>query len=182
MASVRRGEAAYLELMREAKAQFDAEIAKNKEKGKTGRPRAKVAPVVVAEEDDIDLSDVITGDVEESEPVAAAPSAPTPAPRKQAAPARPSPSAAKVASPAATPAAKAKPATAKQPAAKQSAAKQPAAKQAALRRTAAKVPATSKKVVKQATKTGRSSGSKPVQAKAKQAKTTTRGASARRPR
>ena len=41
MRSVRRGEAAYLELMREAKAQFDAEIAKNKEKGKAGRPAAR---------------------------------------------------------------------------------------------------------------------------------------------
>ena len=68
MRSVRRGEAAYLELMREAKAQFDAEIAKNKEKGKAGRPRKEVAPVVV-EDDDIesDFSDVVS--VEEAEAV-----------------------------------------------------------------------------------------------------------------
>lgn len=61
MRSVRRGEAAYLELMREAKAQFDAEIAKNKEKGKAGRPRKEVAPVVVEDDDiEIDFSDVVT--------------------------------------------------------------------------------------------------------------------------
>ena len=60
MRTVRRGEAAYLELMREAKAQFDAEIAKNKEKGKTGRPRKEVAPVVVEDDDiEIDFSDVV---------------------------------------------------------------------------------------------------------------------------
>ena len=61
MRSVRRGEAAYLELMREAKAQFDAEIAKNKEKGKAGRPRKEVAPVVAVDDDiEIDFSDVVT--------------------------------------------------------------------------------------------------------------------------
>ena len=60
MRSVRRGEAAYLELMREAKAQFDAEIARNKEKGKAGRPRKEVAPVVVEDDDiEIDFSDVV---------------------------------------------------------------------------------------------------------------------------
>ena len=69
MRSVRRGEAAYLELMREAKAQFDAEIAKNKEKGKAGRPRKEVAPVVVEDDDiEIDFSDVVS--VEEAEAVA----------------------------------------------------------------------------------------------------------------
>jgi len=61
MRSVRRGEAAYLELMREAKAQFDAEIAKNKEKGKAGRPRKEVAPIVVEHDDiEIDFSDVVS--------------------------------------------------------------------------------------------------------------------------
>ena len=61
MRSVRRGEAAYLELMREAKAQFDAEIAKNKEKGKAGRPRKEVAPAVVEDDDiEIDFSDVVS--------------------------------------------------------------------------------------------------------------------------
>ncbi len=61
MRSVRRGEAAYLELVREAKAQFDAEIAKNKEKGKAGRPRKEVAPVVAVDDDiEIDFSDVVT--------------------------------------------------------------------------------------------------------------------------
>jgi hypothetical protein len=61
MRSVRRGEAAYLELMREAKAQFDAEIAKNKEKGKAGRPRKEIAPIVVEDDDiEIDFSDVVS--------------------------------------------------------------------------------------------------------------------------
>ena len=70
MRSVRRGEAAYLELMREAKAQFDAEIAKNKEKGKAGRPRKEVAPVVAVDDDiEIDFSDVVTP--EEAEEVTA---------------------------------------------------------------------------------------------------------------
>ena len=69
MRSVRRGEAAYLELMREAKAQFDAEIARNKEKGKAGRPRKEVAPVVVEDDDiEIDFSDVVS--VVETETVA----------------------------------------------------------------------------------------------------------------
>ena len=69
MRSVRRGEAAYLELMREAKAQFDAEIARNKEKGKAGRPRKEVAPVVVEDDDiEIDFSDVVS--VEETAAIA----------------------------------------------------------------------------------------------------------------
>ena len=69
MRSVRRGEAAYLELMREAKAQFDAEIARNKEKGKAGRPRKEVAPVVVEDDDiEIDFSDVVP--LEEKEEIA----------------------------------------------------------------------------------------------------------------
>jgi hypothetical protein len=177
MASVRRGEAAYLELMREAKAQFDAEIAKNKEKGKTGRPRAKVAPVIVAEEDDVDLSDVISVDAEESEP---APATPAPAPqgvRKPAAPARPAPAATKVASSSTESAAKAK-----QPTSKSSPVKLPAAKQAALKRPAAKVPATTKGKVSKAAKAGRSAGSKPVPASAKPPQKAARGASAKRPR
>jgi hypothetical protein len=67
MRSVRRGEAAYLELMREAKAQFDAEIAKNKEKGKAGRPRKEIAPVVVEDDDiEIDFSDVVAADEAEA--------------------------------------------------------------------------------------------------------------------
>ena len=66
MRSVRRGEAAYLELMREAKAQFDAEIARNKEKGKAGRPRKEVAPVVVEDDDiEIDFSDVVPAEEKE---------------------------------------------------------------------------------------------------------------------
>ena len=77
MRSVRRGEAAYLELMREAKAQFDAEIARNKEKGKAGRPRKEVAPVVVQDDDiEIDFSDVVPP--EEKEEIAA----PAPVPIK----------------------------------------------------------------------------------------------------
>ena len=77
MRSVRRGEAAYLELMREAKAQFDAEIARNKEKGKAGRPRKEVAPVVVEDDDiEIDFSDVVPA--EEKEEIAA----PAPVPIK----------------------------------------------------------------------------------------------------
>ena len=85
MRTVRRGEAAYLELMREAKAQFDAEIAKNKEKGKTGRPRKEVAPVVVEDDDiEIDFSDVVP-EAEAKELVAAP--APKAAPVKAAAPA-----------------------------------------------------------------------------------------------
>ncbi|MEO5815031.1 MAG: hypothetical protein ABIT20_07095 [Gemmatimonadaceae bacterium] len=90
MRTVRRGEAAYLELMREAKAQFDAEIAKNKEKGKTGRPRKEVAPVVVEDDDiEIDFSDVVP-EAEAKEIAAAAvpKAAAAPAP-KAAAPAKP---------------------------------------------------------------------------------------------
>jgi hypothetical protein len=82
MRAVRRGEAAYLELMREAKAQFDAEIAKNKEKGKSGRPRKEVAPVVVEVDDiEIDFSDVAP-ELEAEEVVVVAPK---PAPAKKAA-------------------------------------------------------------------------------------------------
>jgi hypothetical protein len=78
MRAVRRGEAAYLELMREAKAQFDAEIAKNKEKGKSGRPRKEVAPVVVEVDDiEIDFSDVAP-ELEVEEVVVVVPK-PTPA-------------------------------------------------------------------------------------------------------
>jgi hypothetical protein len=83
MRSVRRGEAAYLELMREAKAQFDAEIAKNKEKGKAGRPRKEVAPVVVEDDDiEIDFSDVVSPEEAAivAEPIAAA----KPAEKKEA--------------------------------------------------------------------------------------------------
>ena len=104
MRSVRRGEAAYLELMREAKAQFDAEIAKNKEKGKAGRPRKEVAPVVVEDDDiEIDFSDVVSPEEaavvaepvvvkapERKEPRKAA-SAPAPAKAKSAAPAKKAP-------------------------------------------------------------------------------------------
>jgi hypothetical protein len=87
MRTVRRGEAAYLELMREAKAQFDAEIAKNKEKGKTGRPRKEVAPVVVEDDDiEIDFSDVVP-EAEAKEIAAAAAPKAAPAP-KAAAPAK----------------------------------------------------------------------------------------------
>src|SRR5258706_16243035 len=86
MRTVRRGEAAYLELMREAKAQFDAEIAKNKEKGKTGRPRKEVAPVVVEDDDiEIDFSDVVPE--AEAKELAAAPAPKAAAPVKAAAPA-----------------------------------------------------------------------------------------------
>jgi hypothetical protein len=83
MRSVRRGEAAYLELMREAKAQFDAEIAKNKEKGKAGRPRKEIVPVVVLDDDiEIDFSDVVSV----VETVAVAEPAPVKAIEKKAAP------------------------------------------------------------------------------------------------
>jgi hypothetical protein len=102
MRSVRRGEAAYLELMREAKAQFDAEIAKNKEKGKAGRPRKEVAPVVVEDDDiEIDFSDVVTPEeavvvvepvvakvVEKKEPKKAAPAKAKSAPPARKAPAK----------------------------------------------------------------------------------------------
>ena len=89
MRSVRRGEAAYLELMREAKAQFDAEIAKNKEKGKAGRPRKEVAPVVVEDDDiEIDFSDVVSPEEAAivAEPVVA--KAPEKKETKKAAPAK----------------------------------------------------------------------------------------------
>ena len=87
MRSVRRGEAAYLELMREAKAQFDAEIAKNKEKGKAGRPRKEVAPVVVEDDDiEIDFSDVVSP---EEAAVVAEPVAVKPVEKKQ--PSKPAP-------------------------------------------------------------------------------------------
>jgi hypothetical protein len=89
MRSVRRGEAAYLELMREAKAQFDAEIAKNKEKGKAGRPRKEVAPVVVEDDDiEIDFSDVVSPEEAAivAEPVVA--KAPEKKEAKKAAPAK----------------------------------------------------------------------------------------------
>jgi hypothetical protein len=87
MRAVRRGEAAYLELMREAKAQFDAEIAKNKEKGKSGRPRKEVVPVAVEVDDiEIDFSDVAP-ELEAEEPVVVVPK---PAPVK-AAPAKAAP-------------------------------------------------------------------------------------------
>jgi len=102
MRSVRRGEAAYLELMREAKAQFDAEIAKNKEKGKAGRPRKEVAPVVVEDDDiEIDFSDVVTPEeaavvaepvvaevAEKKEPKKAAPAKAKSAPPARKAPAK----------------------------------------------------------------------------------------------
>ena len=89
MRTVRRGEAAYLELMREAKAQFDAEIAKNKEKGKTGRPRKEVAPVVAEDDDiEIDFSDVVPEAEAKEIAAAVTPKAAAPAP-KAAAPAKP---------------------------------------------------------------------------------------------
>lgn len=98
MRTVRRGEAAYLELMREAKAQFDAEIAKNKEKGKTGRPRKAVEPAVVEDDDiEIDFSDVVAPEeakeiaaavAPKAAPVKAAPAKAAPAPKAAAAPAK----------------------------------------------------------------------------------------------
>ena len=128
MRSVRRGEAAYLELMREAKAQFDAEIAKNKEKGKRGRPRANAVPAaaVVEGDDDVDLSDIIVvieedTPVEEEAPVVVKPAAKAPAksapkaPAKSAQKALPKKSAAKPPTSAAKKVAHAKPA-AKKPA------------------------------------------------------------------
>jgi|GEM_PF-6387804 len=132
MRSVRRGEAAYLELMREAKAQFDAEIAKNKEKGKAGRPRKEVAPVVAVDDDiEIDFSDVVTP--EEAEEVTA------PLPVKATTPKPPAKVAVKVAAkvPAkSAPAAKKTPATkAAQP---KAAAKKAPAKKAAVKTAAPK--------------------------------------------
>lgn len=143
MRSVRRGEAAYLELMREAKAQFDAEIAKNKEKGKAGRPRKEVAPVVAVDDDiEIDFSDVVTP--EEAEEVIA------PLPVKAAAakplakavakgvkaPVKSAPAAKK------GPVKKAAPAKA---AAKKAAAKKAPAKKATVKKTAVKKPVPKKK-------------------------------------
>jgi hypothetical protein len=133
MRSVRRGEAAYLELMREAKAQFDAEIAKNKEKGKAGRPRKEVAPVVAVDDDiEIDFSDVVTP--EEAEEVIAPVIAKTVAPKPVAkAPAKVvakvvAKAAAKSAAPAKAPTKKAAPAKA---AVKKAPAKKAAVKKAA---------------------------------------------------
>ena len=134
MRSVRRGEAAYLELMREAKAQFDAEIAKNKEKGKAGRPRKEVAPVVADDDDiEIDFSDVVPAATaaELIAPVVA------PAPAKQAAAPKP---------------ASQKPAVreGKKPAAKKPAAKTVAktvAKRSASKSSASKKPTTATKKV-----------------------------------
>ena len=134
MRSVRRGEAAYLELMREAKAQFDAEIAKNKEKGKAGRPRKEVAPVVVEDDDiEIDFSDVVSPEeaavvnelvvakaVEKKEPKKAAPAKAKSAPPAKKAPAK------KVAP--AKAAAKKAPAPAKKAGRKAAPAKKPGAK------------------------------------------------------
>ena len=136
MRSVRRGEAAYLELMREAKAQFDAEIAKNKEKGKAGRPRKEVAPVVAVDDDiEIDFSDVVTPEEAEEviAPVIAKPVAPKPvakAPAKVVAKA-----AARSAAPAKAPTRKAAPAKA---ASKKAPAKKAAVKKAAVKKAAAK--------------------------------------------
>ncbi|MEP6999620.1 MAG: hypothetical protein ABI969_04020 [bacterium] len=129
MRSVRRGEAAYLELMREAKEQFDAEIAKNKEKGKAGRPRKEVAPVVVEDDGiEIDFSDVVSP--EEAEAIAA----PVPVkvaekkPAPKAAPARPK----------SAPPAKSAPAAKKAPAKKVVAKKAPAKKAPAKKASAKK--------------------------------------------
>ena len=130
MRSVRRGEAAYLELMREAKAQFDAEIAKNKEKGKAGRPRKEVAPVVAVDDDiEIDFSDVVTP--EEAEEVTA------PLPVKATAPKPP----AKVAAKAPV---KSAPAAKKAPA-KKTAPPKTAAKKAPVKKAAVKKAAPKKK-------------------------------------
>lgn len=131
MRSVRRGEAAYLELMREAKAQFDAEIAKNKEKGKAGRPRKEVAPVVAVDDDiEIDFSDVVTP--EEAEEVTAPLPVATPkAPAKAAAKAPPR------SAPAAKKAPVKKAAPAKAPA-KKAVAKKAAVKKAAVKKAAPK--------------------------------------------
>ena len=129
MRSVRRGEAAYLELMREAKEQFDAEIAKNKEKGKAGRPRKEVAPVVAVDDDiEIDFSDVVTP--EEAEEVTA------PLPVKATAPKPPAKVTAKV--------------TAKAPAKSAPAAKKAPAKKAAQAKAAAKKAPPKKAAVKKA--------------------------------
>lgn len=147
MRSVRRGEAAYLELMREAKAQFDAEIAKNKEKGKAGRPRKEVAPVVPDDDDiEIDFSDVVPAEV------AAEIIAPAPAP----APEKKSPQKTVAQKPVAQ-----KPAVreVKKPAAKKSPAKQ-GVKKAARKTASAKKPNAARKTV----------GKKPSPATAKRGK------------
>jgi DNA-binding protein HU-beta len=133
MRSVRRGEAAYLELMREAKAQFDAEIAKNKEKGKAGRPRKEVAPVVVEDDDiEIDFSDVVSPEeaVEVAEPVVvkAVEKKPAPKPTPKSAPAK----------------AKSAPAAKKAPA-KKAVAKKAPAKKAPAKKAPAKKGASKKK-------------------------------------
>ena len=133
MRSVRRGEAAYLELMREAKAQFDAEIAKNKEKGKAGRPRKEVAPAVVEDDDiEIDFSDVVSPEEAAivAEPVVA--KAPAKKEAKKAAPAKaksaPPAKKAPVKKAAPAKAVKKAPAPAKKAAKKAPPAKKPAAK------------------------------------------------------
>ena len=143
MRSVRRGEAAYLELMREAKAQFDAEIARNKEKGKAGRPRKEVAPVVVEDDDiEIDFSDVVSPEeseaVAEPEPVKAA---------EKKAPARPksAPPAKKAPPPKAPVKAAAKPAPAKKAPAKKAPAKKAPAKKAPEKKAPAKKAASKKR-------------------------------------
>ena len=142
MRSVRRGEAAYLELMREAKAQFDAEIAKNKEKGKAGRPRKEVAPVVVEDDDiEIDFSDVVTP---EEAAVVAEPLAAKPVEKKEAKKAAP-PVKAKSARPVKSTPAKKAPAK-KAPPAKAAAKKAPApAKKAAKKPLPAKKSGSKKK-------------------------------------
>lgn len=135
MRSVRRGEAAYLELMREAKAQFDAEIAKNKEKGKAGRPRKEVAPVVAVDDDiEIDFSDVVTPE-EAAEVIA-------PLPVKAAAPEK-APSKAPAKAVAKAPATKKAPARKAAPA--RAAAKKAPVKKAAVKKAAARKPAPKKK-------------------------------------
>lgn len=136
MRSVRRGEAAYLELMREAKAQFDAEIAKNKEKGKAGRPRKEVAPVVVEDDDiEIDFSDVVSP---EEAAVVAEPIVAKPAEKKEAR--------------------KAAPAKAKSAAAPEK--KTPAKTTGAVKTSAKKAPAPAKKAAKKAVPAKKSSGKK----------------------
>lgn len=152
MRSVRRGEAAYLELMREAKAQFDAEIAKNKEKGKAGRPRKEVAPVVPDDDDiEIDFSDVVPAEV------AAEIIAPAPAP----APEKKSPQKAVAQKPVSQKPVSQKPAVreVKKPAAKKSPAKQ-GVKKAATKTASAKKPNAARKTV----------GKKPSPATAKRGK------------
>ena len=134
MRSVRRGEAAYLELMREAKAQFDAEIARNKEKGKAGRPRKEVAPVVVEDDGiEIDFSDVVS----EAEAAAVAEPEPVKATEKKVA-RKPAPARVK-----SVPAAKKAPA--KKTPAKKTPAKKAPAKKVSSKKSLAKKPAGRKK-------------------------------------